>query len=99
MIYFASSWVLDSYQLRRDLGLDRRPEPPLDHQERAGLRPDGRRPIAGIAAWLQVATILMWGQQTKRFPLMTLDWPEEAAKIEGKERDQAESDDAPTQSS
>jgi TRAP-type mannitol/chloroaromatic compound transport system permease small subunit len=41
--------------------------------------------ISGIAAWLQVATIL-WGPQGLRFRLMTLDWPEEDAKIEGKTR-------------
>ncbi len=41
--------------------------------------------ISGIAAWLQVAAIL-WGPREARFPLMTLDWPEEDAKIEGKER-------------
>lgn len=41
--------------------------------------------IAGFAAWLQVATIL-WGPQQLRFPLMTLEWPEEDRKIEGKER-------------
>jgi hypothetical protein len=41
--------------------------------------------IAGIAAWLQVVTIL-WGPQEARFPLMTLDWPESEQKIEGKTR-------------
>jgi TRAP-type mannitol/chloroaromatic compound transport system permease small subunit len=41
--------------------------------------------IAGISAWLQVVTIL-WGPQHLRFPLMTLEWPEEDRKIEGKER-------------
>ena len=41
--------------------------------------------ISGIAAWLQVAAIL-WGPRGLRFPLMTLDWPEEDARIEGKER-------------
>ena len=42
--------------------------------------------IAGVAVWLQVA-LLIWGKQTKRFPLMTLEWPEEAgSKFEGKER-------------
>jgi len=41
--------------------------------------------IAGVAAWLQVATIL-WGPQGLRFPLMTLDWPEIEAKVEGKTR-------------
>lgn len=41
--------------------------------------------IAGFAAWLQVVTIL-WGPRHLRFPLMTLEWPEEDRKIEGKER-------------
>jgi len=41
--------------------------------------------IAGIAVWLQVA-IVLWGPQDIRFPLMTLEWPEEDARIEGKER-------------
>jgi len=42
--------------------------------------------IAGIAVWLQVA-IVLWGPQNIRFPLMTLEWPEEeGTKIEGKER-------------
>jgi TRAP-type mannitol/chloroaromatic compound transport system permease small subunit len=42
--------------------------------------------VAGVAVWLQVA-LLLWGRQDRRFPLMTLEWPEEAgSKIEGKER-------------
>jgi TRAP-type mannitol/chloroaromatic compound transport system permease small subunit len=42
--------------------------------------------ISGVAVWLQVA-IVLWGPQDIRFPLMTLEWPEEAgSKIEGKER-------------
>jgi TRAP-type mannitol/chloroaromatic compound transport system permease small subunit len=42
--------------------------------------------LSGLAVWLQVA-IVLWGPQNVRFPLMTLDWPEEAGtKIEGKER-------------
>jgi TRAP-type mannitol/chloroaromatic compound transport system permease small subunit len=42
--------------------------------------------IAGVAVWLQVA-LLLWGKQDRRFPLMTLEWPEEAgSRIEGKER-------------
>jgi TRAP-type mannitol/chloroaromatic compound transport system permease small subunit len=42
--------------------------------------------IAGIAVWLQVAVVL-FGKEERRFPLMTLDWPEEAGmRIEGKER-------------
>ncbi|NJN40280.1 MAG: TRAP transporter small permease subunit [Gammaproteobacteria bacterium] len=42
--------------------------------------------IAGIAVWLQVAVVL-FAKREERFPLMTLDWPEEkGSKIEGKER-------------
>jgi TRAP-type mannitol/chloroaromatic compound transport system permease small subunit len=41
--------------------------------------------VAGIAVWLQVA-LLLWGRQDRRFRLMTLEWPEEEGKIEGKER-------------
>jgi TRAP-type mannitol/chloroaromatic compound transport system permease small subunit len=40
---------------------------------------------AGIAVWLQVALVL-FGDPARRFPLMTFEWPEEDAKIEGKER-------------
>ena len=47
--------------------------------------------LSGIAAWLQVATIL-WGPKDLRFPLMTLDWPETDARIEGKERVRLEDD-------
>ena len=47
--------------------------------------------ISGIAAWLQVVTIL-WGPRDLRFPLMTLDWPETDTKIEGKERVKLEED-------
>ena len=49
--------------------------------------------VAGIAVWLQVA-LLLWGDNRRRFPLMTLEWPEEAGtKVEGKERIRLE--DAP----
>jgi TRAP-type mannitol/chloroaromatic compound transport system permease small subunit len=42
--------------------------------------------LSGVAVWLQVA-IVLWGPQNVRFPLMTLEWPEEAGgTIEGKER-------------
>jgi TRAP-type mannitol/chloroaromatic compound transport system permease small subunit len=42
--------------------------------------------VAGIAVWLQVV-IVLWGPQDIRFPLMTIEWPEEAgSKIEGKTR-------------
>jgi len=40
---------------------------------------------AGIAVWLQVVLVL-FGDPARRFPLMTFEWPEEDAKIEGKER-------------
>jgi TRAP-type mannitol/chloroaromatic compound transport system permease small subunit len=51
--------------------------------------------VAGIAVWLQVA-LLLWGRQERRFPLMTLAWPEEeGARIEGKERIKLE--DAPAE--
>jgi TRAP-type mannitol/chloroaromatic compound transport system permease small subunit len=42
--------------------------------------------IAGIAVWLQVVAVL-FGPQDIRYPLMTLEWPEEeGTMIEGKER-------------
>ena len=42
--------------------------------------------VAGISVWLQVA-IALFGPKHHRFPLMTVEWPEEAgSKIEGKER-------------
>ena len=42
--------------------------------------------VAGVAVWLQVAMVL-WGPRDIRFPLMTIEWPEEAgSKIEGKTR-------------
>jgi TRAP-type mannitol/chloroaromatic compound transport system permease small subunit len=42
--------------------------------------------VAGVSVWLQVA-IALFGPRDVRFPLMTLEWPEESGtKIEGKER-------------
>jgi len=42
--------------------------------------------VAGIAVWLQIV-IVLWGPQDLRFPLMTIEWPEEAGSmIEGKTR-------------
>ena len=42
--------------------------------------------IAGIAVWLQVA-VALFGPQHWRYPLMTIEWPEDVGKaIEGKER-------------
>jgi len=43
--------------------------------------------VAGISVWLQVVVVLFYNKAEQRFPLMTLDWPEEAgSRIEGKER-------------
>ncbi len=53
--------------------------------------------IAGFSVWLQVVLIL-WGPEDARFPLMTLEWPEDAVRIEGKERlvlEDLEEDDEP----
>ncbi len=42
--------------------------------------------VAGIAVWLQLA-VALFGPRNLRFPMMTLEWPEEGGtKIEGKER-------------
>ena len=42
--------------------------------------------VAGIAVWLQLVMVL-FGPQNLRFPLLTVEWPEdEGSKIEGKER-------------
>jgi hypothetical protein len=42
--------------------------------------------VAGIAVWLQMA-IVLFGPKHHRFPLMTLEWPEESGTmVEGKER-------------
>jgi len=84
VVYFASSWVMDSYRVGEisasTVGLSHRWI--IKGVLVAGLV---TATIAGIAVWLQV-TFLMWGRQPKRFKLMTLDWPEEVARIEGKER-------------
>jgi TRAP-type mannitol/chloroaromatic compound transport system permease small subunit len=40
---------------------------------------------AGVAVWLQLVLVL-FGDPARRFRLMTLEWPEEDRKIEGKER-------------
>lgn len=85
VIYFASSWVLDSYKVGEisasTVGLTHR-------WVIKGILVAGLcvATLAGIAVWLQVATLL-WGRDVKRFKLMTLEWPEETgSKIEGKER-------------
>lgn len=41
--------------------------------------------IAGFAIWLQ-AVLVLFGPKELRFPLMTLEWPEEESRIEGKQR-------------
>ena len=94
VIWFASSWVFKSYKVGEisasTVGLSHR-------WVIKGILVAGLcvATLAGIAVWLQVAH-LMWGGQAKRFPLMTLEWPEEAGtKIEGKERIKLE--DAPAE--
>jgi TRAP-type mannitol/chloroaromatic compound transport system permease small subunit len=83
VIYFASSWVLDSYRLGEisasTVGLTHRWI--IKAILVAGLTV---ATIAGVAVWLQVA-LLIWGAP-KRFALMTLDWPEDEVKVEGKGR-------------
>jgi TRAP-type mannitol/chloroaromatic compound transport system permease small subunit len=84
VIYFASSWVVDSYKVGEisasTVGLTHRWI--IKGILVTGL---GVATIAGIAVWLQIAHLL-WGKEQKRFRLMTLDWPEEEARIEGKQR-------------
>jgi TRAP-type mannitol/chloroaromatic compound transport system permease small subunit len=84
VIYFASSWVVDSYKLGEisasTVGLSHRWI--IKAILVFGLI---TATIAGIAVWLQV-TLLLWGGEVKRFKLMTLDWPEDVARIEGKQR-------------
>ncbi len=50
--------------------------------------------LAGISVWLQIA-VALFGPQHWRFPLMTVEWPEDVGKAtEGKERlDLDEADD------
>jgi TRAP-type mannitol/chloroaromatic compound transport system permease small subunit len=85
LIYFASSWVGDSYALGEisasTVGLSHR-------WVIKGILVFGLivATCAGIAVWLQVVYVL-WGPQGARFKLMTLEWPEEAGtRVEGKER-------------
>ncbi|HJZ43762.1 MAG TPA: hypothetical protein VJ233_08575 [Hyphomicrobiaceae bacterium] len=84
VIWFASSWVFESFKLGEisasTVGLSHRWI--VKGTLVVGLI---TATIAGIAVWLQVA-FLLWGSEVKRFKLMTLDWPEEVARIEGKER-------------
>lgn len=84
VIYFASSWVVDSYNVGEIsaslVGLSHRWV--IKGTLVVGLLVAA---MAGVAVWLQTALLLR--DETTRFNLMTLDWPEEAgSKIEGKER-------------
>ena len=85
VIWFASSWVVESYLVGEisasTVGLSHRWI--IKGVLVAGLV---TATLAGVAVWLQVA-LLIWERKPKRFPLMTLEWPEEAGtRIEGKER-------------
>lgn len=85
VIYFASSWVVESYKVGEisasTVGLTHR-------WIIKGILVTGLvvATVAGVAVWLQVA-LLLFKPKPKKFPLMTLEWPEEAgSRIEGKER-------------
>ncbi|MCP5153146.1 MAG: TRAP transporter small permease subunit [Ectothiorhodospiraceae bacterium] len=85
VIYFASIYAFDSWSINEisasTVGLTHRWI--IKTVLAAGLV---MALIAGISVWLQVV-ILLWGPQDIRFPLMTIEWPEEeGSKIEGKER-------------
>lgn len=85
VIYFASVYAVDSYNMGEisasTVGLTHRwiIKTVLAFGLITAL-------IAGIAVWLQTVAVI-WGPQDIRYPLMTLEWPEEeGSKIEGKER-------------
>ena len=88
VIWFAFDYVLASYAVQEGsastVGL---PTAGSD-QERAGLRPGGRparrRWPPGCRSRRSCG-----GRSDLRFPLMTLEWPEEDRKIEGKDARQA----------
>jgi len=50
--------------------------------------------VAGFAIWLQTV-IVLFGPKELRFPLMTLEWPEEEVRIEGKQRVVLDPEDVP----
>ena len=85
VIYFAGMYTVDSYNMNEisasTVGLTHR-------FIIKGILTFGliTALIAGIAVWLQVVVVL-FGPQNIRYPLMTLEWPEEeGTMIEGKER-------------
>ena len=85
VIYFAAIYAVDSYNMNEisasTVGLTQRwiIKSVLAFGLITAL-------IAGIAVWLQTVCVL-WGPQNVRYPLMTLEWPEEEGTfIEGKER-------------
>jgi TRAP-type mannitol/chloroaromatic compound transport system permease small subunit len=52
--------------------------------------------MAGIAVWLQCYMVLWGAEPNRRFPLMTLEWPEEeGTMIEGKKRIEVDLDGEP----
>ena len=85
IVYFAWGYAVTSYEMNEisasTVGLTHRWI--IKSVLVAGLIVAG---LAGIAVWLQAALVL-FGDPNRRFPLMTLEWPEErGSKIEGKER-------------
>ena len=84
IIWFAVEWVHNSYALGEisasQVGLGYRWI--IKTVLLAGLCVAA---VAGFAVWFQVVVVL-WGPPELRFRLMTLEWPEEDAKVEGKRR-------------
>jgi TRAP-type mannitol/chloroaromatic compound transport system permease small subunit len=85
VIYFASVYTIDSFNMNEisasTVGLTHRwiIKAVLTFGLFTAL-------VAGIAVWLQVFAVL-FGPQDLRYPLMTIEWPEEeGSMIEGKER-------------
>jgi len=85
LIYFAAIYAVDSYNMNEisasTVGLTQRWI--IKSVMAFGLL---TALVAGVSVWLQTVAVL-WGPQNLRYPLMTLEWPEEeGSKIEGKER-------------
>jgi len=85
VIYFATTYAVESYQIGEisasTVGLSHRWI--IKSVLVVGLVV---ALLAGVAVWLQTVAVL-WGDPSRRFDLMTVEWPEEAgSKIEGKER-------------
>jgi len=84
IIWFAVEWVQTSYIL----GEQSASQVGLSHRwiiKTVLLSGLAVAAVAGLSIWLQVVVVL-WGPKDLRFALMTLEWPEEDTKVEGKRR-------------